>query len=203
MTPARSPLPVRWKTFGVAVTGVLAATLWLRVTSAPPAPRPPAPPPHSIAVVPFVSDGPDSSYDYLGEGITGDLTGVLGRIPGLRVAVGGSGLAAGADDPSRIGRKLGVGSVLLGTVRQAGDRLRVTAHLVSVDGGFDVWSEAYEREAADLLEVENEILAAIAAALRLRSPGGEAVVAPVVARTVPAAHAASMRRHGPGSRRRV
>lgn len=83
MTVLGPPLPVRWKAFSTAVGGLLAATVWLRVTAAPVAPLPPAPPPHSVAVLTFLNDSPDSAYDYLSAGMTGDLTGVLGGIPGF------------------------------------------------------------------------------------------------------------------------
>lgn len=205
MTVLGPPLPVRWKAFSAAVGGLLAATVWLRVTAAPVAPLPPAPPPHSVAVVPFLNDSPDSAYDYLSAGITGDLTGVLGRIPGLRVVARGPASAASRGDPPAIGRRLGVGSVLLGSVRQTGDRLRVSAQLVSVEGGFDVRSEAYERPAADLIAVENEIVAAVAAALRLRGPGSGPAAPALVPRTTLAAHTAYLRgrfalgRPGPGA----
>jgi TolB-like protein/tetratricopeptide (TPR) repeat protein len=192
MMPARSSLPVRWRVFGAAVAGLLAGTLWLRATGTPPQPPPPRPAAaaHSIALVPFVNENPDSTFDYLSAGVTADLASVLGRIPGLRVAANGSGSARAGRNPAAVGRRLGVGSVLHGSIRQVGDRLRVSAHLVSVDGGFDLWSEAYERPAADLLVVENEIVAAIVATLRLRGPSGQVVALPAIASTTPEAHTA-------------
>lgn len=172
------------------LSGLLATTLWLRFTGVPPAPPPPAPPPHSVAVVPLLNDSPDSTYDYLSDGIGGELASVLGRIPGLRVAAGGSATAADAADPHAAGTRLGVGSVLLGSIRPAGDRLRVTARLVSVKGGFDIWSEAYDRPAADLIAVENAIVEAIVVTLRLRGTGGDAAGFGFLPQTSPAAHTA-------------
>lgn len=190
----RPALPVRWKVFGAAVAGLLAITLWLRGTAAPPVPpTPPAPTPRSIAVVPFINASPDSSYDYLSEGIGEDLTSAFGRIPGLRVAAGRSASALSGENPSAIGRRLGVGTVLLGSIRPVGDRLRVSAHLVSVDGGFDLWSEAYERSEANFLSVESDLFTAIAAALRLRAPDGKRLPPAAEFRTSPAAHAAYLR----------
>jgi len=194
VTLARPALPVRWRAFGAAVTGLLAITLWLRGTAAPPAPPPPpAPTPRSIAVVPFINASPDSSYDYLSEGIGGDLTSALGRIPGLRVAARRSASALSGDSPAVIGRRLGVSTVLLGSIRPVGHRLRVSAHLVSVDGGFDLWSEAYERSEANFLSVESDLLTAIVAALRLRAPGGQKLPPAAEFRTSPAAHATYLR----------
>lgn len=194
MELVRPALPVRWKVFGAAVAGFLVITLWLRGTAGPSAPpSPPAPTPRSIAVVPFINASPDSSYDYLSEGIGEDLTSALGRIPGLRVAAGRSAAALSGDNPSAIGRRLGVGTVLLGSIRPVGGRLRVSAHLVSVDGGFDLWSEAYERSEANFLSVESDLLAAIAAALRLRAPDGTKLPPAAEFRTSPAAHAAYLR----------
>jgi serine/threonine-protein kinase len=162
-------LPVRWRVFGAAVAILLVATLWLRGT-APPAPRPtPQTTPRSIAVIPFMNASPDSAYDYLGAGIGGDLTGVLGRIPGLRVAGERSAAALAGEDPVTIGRRLRVGAVLFGTIRPVTDRLRISAHLVSVDGGFDIWSEAYERSETSLYGVESDIVNAVITALKLRN----------------------------------
>lgn len=143
--------------------------------------------------MPFVNASPDSSYDYLSEGIGGDLTSVLGRIPGLRVPAERSAAALSGDEPGSIGRRLRVGTVLRGSIRPVGDRLRVSAHLVSVDGGFDVWSEAYERSEANFLSVESDILAAVVATLRLRGLRGEKLPPAAEFRTSPAAHAAYLR----------
>jgi eukaryotic-like serine/threonine-protein kinase len=166
---ARFTLPVRWRVFAAAVAILLVVTLWLRGT-APPAPRPrPEPTPRSIAVIPFMNASPDSAYDYLGAGLGGDLTGVHGRIPGLRVAGERSAAALAGEDPVTIGRRLRVSAVLFGTIRPVTDRLRLSAHLVSVDGGFDIWSEAYERGENNLYNVEGDIVGAVITALKLRS----------------------------------
>jgi TolB-like protein len=169
VTGSRFTLPVRWRVFGGAVAILLVVTLWLR-GAAPPAPRPATPQitPRSIAVIPFMNASPDSAYDYLGAGIGGDLTGVLGRVPGLRVADERSAAALAGEDPVTIGRRLRVSAVLFGTIRPVTDRLRLSAHLVSVDGGFDIWSEAYERSEHNLYTVERDIVGAVITALKLR-----------------------------------
>jgi adenylate cyclase len=143
--------------------------------------------------MPFVNASPDSSYDYLSAGIGEDLTSALGRIPGLRVAAERSASALSGRSPAAIGRRLGVGTVLLGSIRPVGDRIRVSAHLVSADGGFDLWSEAYERSEANFLSVESDLLDDIVTALRLRAPGGQKLPPAAEFRTSPAAHAAYLR----------
>jgi len=184
-------MPARWRVFIATVAILLVITLWLRFSAGPAAPpgREPAPAPRSIAVLPFINASPDTSYDYLSEGISADLTSVLGRLPGLRVAGGRSAAALAREDPVTIGRRLRVSSVLVGSIRPVGDRLEISTHLVSVEGGFDLWSEAYERKPAAFLSVERDIVDAIAATLRLR----DALPSVSVFRTGSAAHAAYLR----------
>src|SRR5262249_55778213 len=138
VTPSQPTLPARWRVFAGTIAVLLVVTLWLRITAGPAAPpgREPAPTPRSVAVMPFINASPDSSYDYLSEGIGADLTSVLGRIPGLRVAGRRSATALAGEDPITIGRRLRVASVLVGSIRPVGDRLKISTHLVSVEGGF-------------------------------------------------------------------
>lgn len=172
-TTVRQRLSPHWVFFSAAVLGLLVVSLWLRA-SVPERgqPAPIAVRPNSMAILPFINASPDSSDDYLGHGIAAELTRSLSRLPGLRVAARSSAFAVPPDgDPRVTGRKLNVGTVLQGSVRRSGDRLRVTAHLVDVDEGFDLWSETYERTPAELFAVQDEIRKAIAATLRL--PGGD------------------------------
>lgn len=165
----RLAVPVRWRAFATAVAILLIVTLWLRITAGPStsASRETAAT-RSIAVLPFINASPDSSYDYLSEGISADLTTTLGRVAGLRVAGERSARALAGEDPVTIGRRLRVASVLVGSIRPVGDRLKISAHLVSVEGGFDLWSEAYERPPTGFLSVERDIVAAVATTLKLR-----------------------------------
>ncbi|MBA3346364.1 MAG: tetratricopeptide repeat protein [Gemmatimonadales bacterium] len=166
-------LPTRWTFFAVAVAGLLVVSLWLRYSaSAPPPAPPPAVRPPSIAILPLVNASPDTANEYLSDGITEQLIGALGPVPGLRVIARPSAFAYDerALDAQAIGQRLDVGAVLEGSVRQFGDRLRVNVHLVSVPEGFDIWSETYERPAADLFAVEDHIARSVVAALRLRPP---------------------------------
>ncbi len=204
MSGARFTLPVRWRVFGAAVGLLLVVTLWLRGTAPPPRRPRPAATPRAIAVIPFMNASPDSAYDYLAAGIGGDITGVLGRIPGLRVAGERSAAALAGEDPVTIGRRLRVGVVLFGTIRPVTDRLHLSTHLVSVDGGFDIWSEAYERSETNLYGVERDIVTAIIGALKLRDAVPRPPVPPAL-QAAPDAHDAylearyRLRRREPGA----
>jgi TolB-like protein/Tfp pilus assembly protein PilF len=122
-----------------------------------------------MAVLPFVNASPDPANDYLGYGVAAELTRMLGRMPGVRVAERSSafGLRQTKGDPRVAGRRLDAGTVLLGSVRRSDDRLRVTARLLDVENGFDLWSETYERTPAELLAIQNEIRHAVAGALHV------------------------------------
>jgi serine/threonine-protein kinase len=130
-----------------------------------------------MAILPFVNASPDSSDNYLGHGVAAELTRTLNEMTGLRVAARSSafGLKQTGGDLRILGRRLNVGTVLQGSVRRSGDRLRVTARLVDVDEGFDLWSETYERTPADLLAVQTEIRDALAGTLRLPGAGDSAL----------------------------
>ena len=167
----------RWAFFTASVVALLVLSLWLRYTAVPasqPAQAPPAP--NSIAVLPLVNASPDPANDYLSDGLTGELITALETVPGLRVAGRSSsfGFKGTPLDPQQAGRRLGVGAVLEGSVRQSGGRLRVTTHLVSVAQGFDLWSETYEGEVSEIFAVQDEIARAVTRTLRLRLPVGAA-----------------------------
>ncbi len=117
----------------------------------------------SIAVMPLVSIGADSGNAYLADGITNELAAALGRIPNVQVVSPGRAAAMLASGrlPSDIGKALNVSLQLEGTVQREGKRLRVTARLVSVSDGVMKWSDMYERDATDLLTVQEELARAI------------------------------------------
>ena len=166
-TSSLSRFPPHWRLFSVALLGLLVVSLWLRArTPATPQPVRVAARPSSIAVLPFIDTNPDSADDYLGHGFVTELTRALAELPGLAVAAPVS-RAGGTGDPLTLGNRLEVGTILEGTIRRAGNRLRITAHLVDVGEGFDLWSETYDRHSADLLPVQRDIAAAIAGTLRL------------------------------------
>jgi TolB-like protein/Tfp pilus assembly protein PilF len=122
----------------------------------------------SIAVLPFRDMSPTRDQDYFCEGIAEELINGLAQIDGLRVAARTSAFQyKGKDiDVRRIGRELGVESVLEGSVRKAGERLRVTAQLVNVSDGYHLWSEKYDRDLEDIFAIQDEISLAIVEKLR-------------------------------------
>jgi len=174
-------IPPRWAVFSAAVLSLLVVSLWLRAAN--PARGQPvraAVRASSVAVLPFVNTSPDQADNYLGYGLAAELTTALRAVRGLRVGARSSAFAPRqvGGDPRIAGRRMGVATILLGSIRRSGDRLRVTARLVDVDEGFDVWSEAYEREASELFDIETEIRNAVAAALRTPSPGDSTLQRP-------------------------
>jgi serine/threonine-protein kinase len=131
----------------------------------------------SMAVLPFRTVGGGSDSEYFSEGMTEDIIAALSRVPGLRVAARTSSFAfRGKDeDVRRIGRELGVAAVLDGSVRQVGQRLRVTAQLIDVASGYNLWSERWDRDLADVFSVQDEIARAIASTFRSRLSGASNV----------------------------
>jgi TolB-like protein len=148
------------------------ATLARRASSTPAAQTTSAAPPASIVVLPLVNIGADSTNAYLAAAITNELANALGRAHGLRVVSPSraAGMLAAGRTPSEIGATLHVGLQLEGTVQREGKRLRVTARLVNVSDGIMRWSDVYERDATNLLAVQEElsnvITAAVGTALR-------------------------------------
>ena len=134
----------------------------------------------SVAVLPLVNVGGDPKQEYFADGMTDELTSALGKLPGLRVAARSSAFTfkGKTADAREVGEKLRVATLLEGSVRRAGPRLRVTAQLVNTSDGLAMWSETYERELKDVFQVQEEIAKAIAGALRL-TLGGEPKARPV------------------------
>lgn len=121
----------------------------------------------SIAVLPFVNMSADADNEYFSDGLSEELINALSRLPGLQVASRTSAFRLrGSDlDIRQIGRQLDVATVVEGSVRRAGTRLRVTAQLVSVDNGYHLWSQRYDRQMADVFEIQDEIVTSIVEAL--------------------------------------
>ena len=119
-----------------------------------------------------VGGGPES--EYFSEGMTEDVIAALSSVPGLRVAARTSSFSfrSKSDDIRRIGAELGVATVLDGSVRQSGQRLRVTAQLIDVKTGYNLWSERWDRDFADVFAVQDELARAIAATLTSKSSSG-------------------------------
>jgi len=127
----------------------------------------------SVAVMPFVNSSGDPTNDPLSDGLTDELIGALGRMPDLRVvgrtsvfAMKGRGLTVHA-----VGDTLGVASVVEGSVRRVGDRIKVTAQLVRVTDNVVLWADSYDRTLTDVFAVQEEIARAIVSALEVRLGG--------------------------------
>ena len=122
----------------------------------------------SVAVLPFADMSPEHDQEYFCDGMVEEIITELTRVPGLRVAARTSSFAFKnrADDVREIGRRLGVSTVLEGSVRKAGNRLRVTAQLIDAATGFHHWSERWDRTIEDMLAIQAEIGQQIAAVLR-------------------------------------
>jgi TolB-like protein len=123
----------------------------------------------SVAVLPFADLSPARDQEYFCDGLAEELIAALARLQGVRVASRTSSFqfrGAGADVRS-IGERLGVGAVLEGSVRRAGERLRVTVQLIDARDGYQLWSERYDRELEDVFAIQEEIAESVARALRL------------------------------------
>ena len=127
----------------------------------------------SMAVLPFVSLGPDQDVEYFCNGLAEEILTALGKVAGLRVASRTSsfGVKQTDTDIRSICRQLEVEAVLEGTVRKAGDRVRITAQLVSADDGCHLWSEGYVRDLADVFAVQEEIAQSVVDRLKVSVTG--------------------------------
>ena len=122
----------------------------------------------SIAVLPFVNMSPDPEQDYFCDGLAEELIDALARLDGLRVVARTSAFRFRGDAPDlrEVGRKLNVKTVLEGSVRKAGHRLRINTQLINAEDGYHLWSERYDRELDDVFAVQDEIARAVVDKLR-------------------------------------
>jgi TolB-like protein/tRNA A-37 threonylcarbamoyl transferase component Bud32 len=132
----------------------------------------------AIAVLPFSDMSREKDQEYLCEGMAEEIMNALVRIPGIRVASRNSAFRAGHDggDLKAIAEALSVDHVLEGSVRTSGTRLRVTAQLTEVASGYHLWSERFDREAADVFAVQDEIAAGVVEAVKARLGRGASAV---------------------------
>lgn len=123
----------------------------------------------SIAVLPFANMSADPDNEYFSDGLTEELLNVLAKNRELKVTGRTSSFAfkGKQEDLRGIGQKLGVGTILEGSVRKAGNRVRITAQLVNAADGFHLWSETYDRVIEDIFAVQDEIAQSVAGALRV------------------------------------
>jgi TolB-like protein/Tfp pilus assembly protein PilF len=174
--------PSRWLplVIVVAISGGLVyfaiEKLWVSkpASSAPPvaastAPAVFNPPSHSIAVLPFVNMSGDKEQEYFSEGLTEELLNSLSRIGELQVAARTSSFSFQGEHPdiATVAHKLNVAAVLEGSVRRSGHTVRITAQLVNAASGFHVWSETYDRDLRNVLDLQTEIATAVASALKV------------------------------------
>ena len=130
----------------------------------------------SIAVLPFANRSANPEDEYFSDGLADELLGVLGRIRGLRVAARSSAFTfkGRAVTVAEVGKVLNVATVLEGSVRKAGNRVRITVQLVKVSDGYHLWSETYDRTLEDILAVQDEIARSVVKELRTTLLGEEA-----------------------------
>jgi TolB-like protein len=128
-----------------------------------------SPPPHSVAVLPFINMSGEKEQEYFSEGLTEELLNSLAEINGLQVAARTSAFSFGGKDTDigTIARELNVGAVLEGSVRRSGNTLRVTTQLINAVTGFHLWSHTYDRDLGDVLKLQTEIATAVAGALKV------------------------------------
>ena len=192
--PTPAPAPVRRRAPFLPVAAVLAGALVLSVlviaklwssrtpaggrdaavvVEAPPGARPAAASvavsDQSIAVLPFVDLSEQKNQEYFSDGIADEVIDLLARLPGLQVSARTSSFAFKGQRTSiaDIAKALHVANVLEGSVRRAGDRVRVTAQLVRADNGYSRWSQSYDRKLDDILKVQDDIAGAVARALNV------------------------------------
>jgi serine/threonine-protein kinase len=123
----------------------------------------------TIAVLPFKNLSGDKDNEYFSDGMTEEMISALARLPGLRVTARSSAFAMrGKDlDVREIGARLNVEHILVGSVRHSGNRVRVTARVVNVADGYQLWAERYDREMINILDIQDDISQAIVETLRV------------------------------------
>ncbi|TNF75220.1 MAG: tetratricopeptide repeat protein, partial [Acidobacteria bacterium] len=177
-----------WAALGAAAILVVGGILWTGrdtdTTGEAPAETRAAPPPTatsavpsaspSVAVLPFADRSPAQDQEYFTDGLTEELINALAKLPDLRVAGRTSSFQFKNQtvDLREIGEKLNVSTILEGSVRKAGDQVRISAQLVNAEDGFQLWSETYDRTLEDIFAVQDEIARSVASALEVRLLGG-------------------------------
>jgi eukaryotic-like serine/threonine-protein kinase len=134
----------------------------------------------SIAVLPFANMSRDADDEYFSDGLAEEILNVLSHIPGLKVTARTSSFAfrGKEQDVRKVAEALGVRTILEGSVRRAGSRIRVTAQLINAADGYHLWSERFDRELTDVFAVQDEIAAAITGVLQIKLTGEPATALP-------------------------
>ena len=164
----------------IVFIALLAAALFvfqiLRSKSTPPVPPAAATVSEkSIAVLPFLNEGGDAGDEYFSDGLSEELIAALAQIADLKVIGRSSSFRfKGKNEESRtIGEKLGVRTLLEGTVRKQGERVRIVAELVNATDGIELWTRTFDRELKDIFAVQEEIATAVAESLKVTLLGSE------------------------------
>ncbi len=131
----------------------------------------------SVAVLPFVNMSADKEEEYFSDGLTEELINVLTKVEGLRVPARTSAFAFKdkQQDIRKIGEQLNVSAVLEGSVRKAGNKLRITAQLINVADGFHLWSETFDRDMQDVFAIQDDISRRIVDTLKIKLTGEQTV----------------------------
>src|SRR5437016_390108 len=135
----------------------------------------PAVPGKSIAVLPLLNESGDPRDEYFSDGLSEELIAALAQIRDLKVIGRSSSFQfkARKEEPKTIGEKLGVSTLLEGTVRKQGDRVRIVAELINAADGIELWTRTFDRELKDIFAVQEEIAAAVASSLKVTLLGSD------------------------------
>lgn len=173
--PARHKRSRRFAVIAAAATimaAALATLFWLHPRPSAPVANsqpPPRPGGASVAVLPFLNLSSDRDQEFFSDGITEEITSALAKVPSLTVIGRTSAFQYKGEnrDMRAIGKALGVGNLIEGSVRKDGKRVRITAQLIKVADGSHLWTESYDRELKDIFAVQEEIATAIAGAMQV------------------------------------
>jgi TolB-like protein/tetratricopeptide (TPR) repeat protein len=153
-----------------------------------------SPPPHSLAVLPFVNLSGDKEQEYFSDGLTEELLNSLAQINELQVAARTSSFSFKEHpDIATVAHKLNVGAVLEGSVRRSANTIRITVQLINAVTGFHLWSKTYDRDLGDVLKLQTEIATAVASALKVTLLGDVAAKVELGGTRNPAAFDAYLR----------
>jgi len=179
--PAKHTAIIVASLIGLVIAGFEVDRLWVSSrraassslpTTAVPAPAPapalPTIPEKSVAVLPFVDMSEKKDQEYFADGTAEEILDLLAKVPGLHVPARTSSFyfKGKSEDIPTIARRLMVAHVLEGSVRKAGDRMRITVQLIRADNGYHLWSETYDRTLDDIFKVQDEIALAVVTALK-------------------------------------
>jgi adenylate cyclase len=185
---SESVTPVTGRKLDFVIIGLLTAALgyfaYDKFVASPPAPQDSI---QSIAVMPFINMSSDPEQEYLSDGLSEELLNLLAKIPELRVAARTSSFSFKDQNLEipEIAERLNVGHVLEGSVRKAGNQIRITAQLIRADDGFHIWSATYDRELENIFVIQDEVAAAVVDSLKITLLGEQ----PKATETDPEAYA--------------